>query len=290
MRHKGSEPAHGETDTPAGRTSSWIGFAKMFPVALEITSAYLIFGALWILLSDKILFFLASDPVVLTRMSIIKGWFFIGFTSLMLYALISRGEIRMRRSEKRSQDILNRAPSVIYVKDKGGRYTFVNSHFEKLSGFRRKEILDRTDFDLFPPHVARQSIDNDRKAFQMDFPLETEEIAPVGNEMHTFISAKFPLYDSRGEAYAICGISTDIAERKLAEMERERLIGELQNALSKVRLLSGFLPICASCKKIRDDQGYWQQVEEYIRDHSEAEFSHSLCPECGKKLYPFLQE
>ncbi|MGO9569112.1 MAG: response regulator, partial [Desulfomonilaceae bacterium] len=54
----------------------------------------------------------------------------------------------------------------------------------------------------------------------------------------------------------------------------------------QVKQLSGFLPICASCKKIRDDQGYWRQVEEYIREHSEAEFSHSICPECAKRLYP----
>ncbi len=68
--------------------------------------------------------------------------------------------------------------------------------------------------------------------------------------------------------------------------EREKLIADLQGALSKVKLLSGFLPICASCKKIRNDKGYWTQVEEYIRDHSEAEFSHGLCPECAKRIYP----
>jgi len=78
----------------------------------------------------------------------------------------------------------------------------------------------------------------------------------------------------------------DITERKQAEEERERLIGELQEALAEVKTLSGLLPICASCKSIRDDQGYWQQIEAYIRDHSEAEFSHSVCPECAKKLYP----
>jgi PAS domain S-box-containing protein len=78
----------------------------------------------------------------------------------------------------------------------------------------------------------------------------------------------------------------DIAERKKAEEERERLIGELQEALARVKTLSGLLPICASCKKIRNDQGYWQQIEAYIRDHSEAEFSHSVCPECAKRLYP----
>jgi transcriptional regulator with GAF, ATPase, and Fis domain len=61
---------------------------------------------------------------------------------------------------------------------------------------------------------------------------------------------------------------------------------ELQKALKQVKQLSGLLPICASCKKIRDDKGYWNQIESYIRDHSEAEFSHGICPECMKKLYP----
>jgi PleD family two-component response regulator len=61
---------------------------------------------------------------------------------------------------------------------------------------------------------------------------------------------------------------------------------ELQEALAKIKTLAGLLPICASCKKIRDDKGYWTQIETYIRDHSEAEFSHGICPECMKKLYP----
>jgi AmiR/NasT family two-component response regulator len=65
-----------------------------------------------------------------------------------------------------------------------------------------------------------------------------------------------------------------------------RLNEELQEALAKVKMLSGLLPICASCKKIRDDEGYWQDVAVYIRDHSEAEFSHGLCPDCAKELYP----
>jgi hypothetical protein len=64
------------------------------------------------------------------------------------------------------------------------------------------------------------------------------------------------------------------------------LISELQNTVNKVKQLSGLLPSCSHCKKVRDDKGYWQQVEVYIRDHSEAEFSHSLCPDCSKELYP----
>jgi two-component system, response regulator PdtaR len=71
-----------------------------------------------------------------------------------------------------------------------------------------------------------------------------------------------------------------------AAQERDRLIAELQNALQEVKRLSGLLPICAACKMIRDKEGSWHQIEEYIADHSEADFSHSVCPTCARKLYP----
>lgn len=77
----------------------------------------------------------------------------------------------------------------------------------------------------------------------------------------------------------------DITTRKKLEDERETLIQKLRNEKEKVKTLSGFLPICASCKKIRDDKGYWKQIESYIKEHSEAEFSHGICPECADKLY-----
>lgn len=80
-----------------------------------------------------------------------------------------------------------------------------------------------------------------------------------------------------------------VTERVRARQERERLIDELQQALTTVKQLSGLLPICASCKRIRDDEGNWQPVEVYVRDHSEAEFSHSLCPECMARLYPDME-
>ncbi len=84
----------------------------------------------------------------------------------------------------------------------------------------------------------------------------------------------------------LCSIVHDVSSRKEAEKEREGLIAQLQKALSEVKTLQGFLPICASCKKIRDDTGYWNQIESYIQTHSNAQFSHSICPDCAKKLYP----
>jgi len=77
-------------------------------------------------------------------------------------------------------------------------------------------------------------------------------------------------------------------ERKRIENEKAMVILQLQEALAKVKQLSGLLPICCSCKKIRDDKGYWQQIESYIHAHSEAEFSHGICPECSRRLYPEL--
>lgn len=92
---------------------------------------------------------------------------------------------------------------------------------------------------------------------------------------------------NRALALLAIWVTTVIAlERKRIEDKREKAVREREKALEEVKILRGFLPICASCKKIRDHQGYWTQMEAYIRDHSEAEFSHGICPECVTKLYP----
>ncbi len=89
-----------------------------------------------------------------------------------------------------------------------------------------------------------------------------------------------------GLSFGTSDLRRHLHRRHLAEAEREQLIAQLQGALAKVKLLSGLIPICASCKKIRDDQGYWTELERYLQQHSEAEFSSGLCPECAKRLYP----
>lgn len=81
-------------------------------------------------------------------------------------------------------------------------------------------------------------------------------------------------------------LEEEIEERKKAEEEGQRLIKELKKALAEVKKLQGFIPICSSCKKIRNDEGYWLQIEKYIQDRSDAQFSHGICPACMEKLYP----
>jgi len=83
-----------------------------------------------------------------------------------------------------------------------------------------------------------------------------------------------------------CLIIRDISERKAAEAERENLIGELRDTLGRVKRLSGLLPMCAACRKIRDERDVWHDLESYIRTHTEADFSHGICPDCRRQLYP----
>jgi PAS domain S-box-containing protein len=96
----------------------------------------------------------------------------------------------------------------------------------------------------------------------------------------------YPIFDDAGTIVQVIEYCVDISDRKQAAQEREKLITELQNAVQEVRTLTGLLPICSSCKKIRDDKGYWNNLEQYISEHSEAVFSHGICPECAKRMYP----
>lgn len=86
-------------------------------------------------------------------------------------------------------------------------------------------------------------------------------------------------------------INAKLLERSIRySLERKKLILKLKDALDRIKALSGLVPICANCKKIRDDKGYWNELEGYIQKHSDAEFSHSLCPDCVEKLYPDLKK
>lgn len=115
------------------------------------------------------------------------------------------------------------------------------------------------------------------------------EVSHEENGIKQYFDLKIShIHDWRGIYTGQLLVLHDISRRKQAENERERLISELKDALANVKTLSGLLPICATCKKIRDDKGYWHQVEAFVHEHSGAEFSHGICPECTEKYYPEL--
>ena len=115
---------------------------------------------------------------------------------------------------------------------------------------------------------------------------EVEVSAGHEGERHVLITSTSPVTDDCGEVTGAVVIHEDITERKTLEREREELTRSLGRALAEVKVLKGLLPMCASCGKVRDQEGQWERVETYLAAHSELEVSHSLCGDCAHELYP----
>lgn len=168
-------------------------------------------------------------------------------------------------------------------------FKYVNPKFADIFGYTIDECLNGMHLDhlVHPEDLATvQKQIRMRLAGEVNVVHYTVRgITKTRKINHVSIYGSIFIYKGRPAAI---GTLLDITDAKRTEDEREQLIFQLQDALKEIRTLSGMLPICSSCKKIRDDQGYWKQVESYISDHSDVEFSHSICPECAKKLYPDL--
>ena len=193
---------------------------------------------------------------------------------------------KLRRSEERLRTYINGANDLIFTLDPAGRITSANQMLYATIGYREEELLGRNALELIAPESYAVTAEALAKVLNQESVEQvTLEAVTKGGHRLTLEVRGLLLYED-GEFAGTFHIARDITERKQAEEERERLILELQDALGKVKTLSGLLPICASCKRIRDDAGYWTQVEVYIRDHADVEFSHGICPDCMKKLYP----
>jgi PAS domain S-box-containing protein len=184
--------------------------------------------------------------------------------------------------------ILETTSALIVVLDTQGRVLRLNRAIEMLTGSTILEAVGANFCELFlVAEEGQRFFDLFAELQPAQFPFEFQSRLRTKNEAeyHVLWSSTAILNDD-GTLDFIIVTGIDITALKRAEREKEKLILDLQAALTKVKTLKGLLPICANCKKIRDDHGYWQRVEEYIRDHSDAEFSHGICPECAKRLYP----
>lgn len=195
-------------------------------------------------------------------------------------------------SERKLRDITASLGEGLLVVDSAGRLTFMNPEAERLLGWSEEELIGRSVHEIIhsrKPDGSVHLIDDCPaiKVAKTGVAVAVHDdiyIRKDGRELQVAHNAA-PILDA-GRVVAIVIAFQDITERKKRETEREMLMIEHMDALSKVKVLSGMLPICSSCKKIRDDSGYWKQIESYVHEHSEAEFSHGICPECAVKLYP----
>lgn len=142
-----------------------------------------------------------------------------------------------------------------------------------------KDLLHPDDREKTVAYVNEQI--SKKESWSLEFRLRTKE----GEYRWIKGRGKVSEWDEQGNPVRRTGTHTDITERKQAEFESEELIQQLNSALKDVKTLGGLIPICSSCKKIRDDKGYWNQLEAYFEQHSTALFSHSLCPACMDEIY-----
>ncbi|MGV8058212.1 MAG: MASE3 domain-containing protein [Smithellaceae bacterium] len=200
---------------------------------------------------------------------------------------LKRKEILLKEVKEEQQTILDSVPAWIFYKDRENRYLMVNKAFAEILGMSKDQLEGKSLFDIYPREQAEVFWMDDKEVIASGKP-KIDIILPINTSKgrRWIQSDKIPYRDTNGNIIGTIGFAIDITERKLIEEERESLIAELQKALAEVKKLSGFLPICSACKKIRNDKGYWEQIESYIGEHSEALFSHGICPECVEKLYP----
>ncbi len=147
-----------------------------------------------------------------------------------------QAEKALRESQERLQAIIDNTSTVIYLKDCQGRYLLINRQHENLFNLSKNQMIGKTDAEIFPAEIAAAFRSNDRKVLAAEMPLEFEETVPQDDGIHTYISIKFPLWDSGGKAYGICGISTDITQRKRTEAEitaLNRLLHSISDAQSQ---------------------------------------------------------
>ncbi len=193
----------------------------------------------------------------------------------------------LRASQERYRVLVEEVNDIVYTVDRNKTVTYIGPVIEEVGGYTPAEVVGRSFLDfVFEPDVARvdaqfqDNISARQEMIQFRFRVVTK-----AGEVRWARTYSRPIF-AGAQVVGLRGVMTDVTEWVGMERERERLIHELQTALEQVKTLKGLLPICASCKKIQDDQGDWVRLEEYLQKHTDARLTHDLCPDCATELYP----
>ena len=214
---------------------------------------------------------------------------FIAFGAFAQYAhnRCKKNEEKLEQAYAELEQIFNTAADGMVVIDPNFNVIKMNDTSLKMMGISREESLGKKCYHVFPGpecHTSQCPLHQILRGNPM-VEQQVEKVTKDGTKIPCLLTA-VPFKDPKGRVTGIVENFRDISVWVQAQKEKEKLQERLEEALAKA--LSGFLPICASCKRIRDEKGQWIQVENYIKSHTEAVPSHSICPDCMTKLYPDL--
>lgn len=209
---------------------------------------------------------------------------------LQFHILELKNELgRLKDSEERLRLAIDAVNDGVFDFDIQNKSTYFSPRYYTMLGYEPYEMpaCRETWKNLLHPDDREKTVAfvdekiRKRKNWYIEFRLRAKD----GSYRWILGRGRVLAWDDHGNPIRRIGTHTDITDRKLAEFEREALIRKLNKALKDVKTLGGLIPICSSCKKIRDDKGYWNQLEAYFEQHSTALFSHSLCPHCMDEIY-----
>ena len=231
-------------------------------------------------------FYKKNEIIVLITISI----FLSTIVGLLIFGgfKIRRTNRKLTLSERKYRSIFEHTGTAMMMITRDTNISMVNTGFEMLSGYRRDEVESKKSWQQFVHKADRKRMlayHKKRRVNEKGTPINYEFrfINKEGKERHVFITVGM----IQGTDHSVASM-IDITDRIRTEKEKEYLIAKLKDALNSIKTLKGLLPICSHCKKIRDDKGYWSQIETYIQKYSDAEFSHGICPDCAKEHYPDL--
>jgi PAS domain S-box-containing protein len=199
-------------------------------------------------------------------------------------------ELELQKTEMLLKDEINwrrllieESRDAIVVLDQNAKVYEANNRFADMLGYSRAEVYQLHAWDWDAHLKKEQILELAKTVNDVGHHFEAQHRRKDGRLIDVELSNNGAVYRGKKLIFCIC---RDISNRKKAEKEREELIKRLRDSLAEIKTLRGILPFCSFCKKIRDDKGYWEQVDIYINKHFEADISHSICPECFKKHYP----
>lgn len=191
----------------------------------------------------------------------------------------------LQDSEKHYRMLIDESMDPTFSFYRDGTYRYVNKAFAIGVGKTKKEIIGNKIWDVFEKEEADKRFAIVTKVFAEGKSTEIEVRVPLPSGDTYYLTTAKPIFSGDGTVETVICTAKNITKRKLAEIALKEEHDKLLAALEQIKVLSGFLPICSSCKSIRDDEGYWTEIETYLDKHSEAELTHGICPSCAEQLY-----